>query len=61
MMKHTHTAFVCLNSTAQPASNALTLYLSFKQACKTDTTSVEKKTKEKATPFYVNSMRSEVL
>ena len=42
MMKHTHTAFVCLNSTAQPASKALTLYLCFEQACRTDTTSVDK-------------------
>jgi len=39
-MKHTHTAFVCLNSTAQPANKALTLYLCFKEACRTDTTSV---------------------
>lgn len=38
MMKHTHTAFVCLNSTAQPATKALTLYLCFKQACRTDPT-----------------------
>ncbi len=45
-MKHTHTAFVCLKSTAQPASKALTLYLCFKHACRTDTTSVEKKRKD---------------